>query len=161
MPMPQLIAHLIGDYILQSGWMALKKSKVSWICAIHCIAYTLAFTFVTQSWAALAVICITHFFIDRFGLARYVIYAKESMRPGGPYPWSWCSLSGYFDVEKALEHVKEMSERERLQHWMEWYASAASDPDQNRPIWIRIWLLIITDNTLHLLCNYLAIAYLT
>jgi hypothetical protein len=59
-----------------------------------------------------------------------------------------------------MEHVKEMSSRETLKHWMEWYTRSVNDQDTNRPIWIRIWLLIITDNTLHLLCNYLAIAYL-
>lgn len=158
--MPQLLAHLVGDYIFQSGWMALKKSKVSWICAFHCLTYTFPFAFVTQSWLALAVIFASHFMIDRWGLARYVIWLKEFQRPEGGFPWEWCSLSGYFDQEKAMEHVKAMSERERLQHWMEWYTRSVNDPDTNRPIWIRIWLLIITDNTLHLLCNYLAIAYL-
>lgn len=29
-----------------------------------------------------------------------------------------------------------------------------------RPIWIRIWLIIIQDNILHLVINYLAIKYL-
>jgi hypothetical protein len=161
--MNQLISHLIGDYILQSTWMALNKSKVSWICALHCFSYTVPFVFVTQSWPALGVIFATHFLIDRFGLARYLIWLKEGLRPGGLYPWHWSSLSGYFDQEKAVEWAKLVhsgGESDRLEYLMSCYASISRDPNQNRPIWIRIWLLIITDNTLHLLCNFLAITCL-
>jgi hypothetical protein len=140
--------------------MALAKSKKTWVCFIHCFTYTLAFAFVTQSWRALAVIFATHFLIDRFGLARYIIWAKNWQQPGGYYPWSWCSLSGYFDQEMALNHI-EAAQNKDLARWARsLFSTVVSDSDVNRPIWIRIWLLIITDNTLHLLSNFFAIRYL-
>lgn len=73
----QLLAHAVGDYILQSHWMATEKTKRSFAAGIHAVAYTLPFLFLTQSPAALAFICGTHFLIDRFRLARWVVWAKN------------------------------------------------------------------------------------
>ena len=73
----QLVIHAVGDYIIQNDWMAQNKTKRSWPCIVHVVTYTLPFLFLTQSWLALAVICGTHFLIDRFGLARYVVWIKN------------------------------------------------------------------------------------
>ena len=73
----QILAHLIGDYVLQSHWMAQEKTKQSFAAAVHATTYTLPFLFLTQSVAALAFILWTHFLIDRFRLARYVVWAKN------------------------------------------------------------------------------------
>ena len=45
----QLIAHAVGDYILQSDWMALEKTKRSLAAAVHALTYTLPFLFLTSS----------------------------------------------------------------------------------------------------------------
>lgn len=37
--MEQLLAHLVGDYLLQSHWMALNKRSSSLACVIHCTLY--------------------------------------------------------------------------------------------------------------------------
>ena len=68
--MNELIAHLFGDYVLQNHWMANKKTSSSIACLIHVFLYTICFLFVTRSIGALAIISITHFFIDRFSLAK-------------------------------------------------------------------------------------------
>jgi hypothetical protein len=73
----QIVAHLVGDYILQSHWMATEKTKQSLAAAVHAFVYSLPFVLITQSVAALAVICGTHFLIDRFRLARFVVWAKN------------------------------------------------------------------------------------
>jgi hypothetical protein len=120
----QLVCHAIGDYVLQSDWMATEKIKRSFAAAIHATAYSLPFTFLQPSLAAWAFIVGTHFVIDRWRLARYVVWAKNwPMTP----PWHECAATGY-------------------------------PPD--RPIWMTVWLLIIADNTLHVLCNGFALAYL-
>lgn len=49
--------------------MANNKQKRTFPCIIHCLTYTICFTFIA-SWQALLVIFTTHFFIDRFGLAK-------------------------------------------------------------------------------------------
>lgn len=49
----QIVAHLVGDYILQSHWMATEKTKRSIAAATHAITYTLPFLLLTRSPAAL------------------------------------------------------------------------------------------------------------
>jgi hypothetical protein len=68
--MPELIAHLFGDYIFQNHWMALNKTKSSVACLIHVILYTIPFLFLTRSPVALVIISGTHFIIDRWSLAK-------------------------------------------------------------------------------------------
>jgi hypothetical protein len=121
----QLVAHAVGDYILQSDWMAQTKTKQSLAAAVHAITYTLPFLFITRSPAALAFICGTHFVIDRWRLARYVVWAKNWLGPNRP--WAECNNTGYRN---------------------------------DAPPWLSVWLLIIADNTLHVICNGVAIAVL-
>ena len=54
--MLQLILHLIGDYLLQSDWMALNKTKCSKAAAAHAITYSLPFLILSPSLEAFAVI---------------------------------------------------------------------------------------------------------
>lgn len=76
----QLVAHAVGDYILQSNWMANEKTRNSVAAATHAATYTLPFCLITQSVAALLVISITHFLIDRLRLARYVVWLKNGAK---------------------------------------------------------------------------------
>lgn len=73
----QLVAHLVGDYIFQSHWMATEKVKQTPAAATHAFFYTLPFALITQSPWALLVIALTHFVIDRYRLARYVVWLKN------------------------------------------------------------------------------------
>ena len=94
--MLQLILHLIGDYLLQSDWMALNKTKCSKAAAAHAITYSLPFLILSPSLEAFAVICITHFLIDRFRLARYVVFAKSRLSPKKYWhKWEDCKETGY------------------------------------------------------------------
>lgn len=109
----QIVAHLVGDYLLQSHWMATEKTRNSVAAAIHAVAYTLPFAFITQNPVALALIAGLHFPVDRWRLARFVVWAKNGAR--GPV-----TATGYTD---------------------------------DVPPWLSVWLLIVADNTLHLLIN--------
>lgn len=76
-----LIAHLFGDYILQTDYMASEKTS-RWLPAVlHGLTYTLPFLFATHSLAALLVIGGTHIIIDRFRLARHLIWFKNQLAP--------------------------------------------------------------------------------
>ncbi len=78
--MDQLICHLVGDYVLQTDWMARKKTSSLGVALIHALVYASPFTFITGwSWA-LAVIFGTHVLIDRYRLAGLIMRAKQ---------WSW------------------------------------------------------------------------
>lgn len=92
--MEQLIAHLIGDYVLQSDWMATNKTSRSSVALVHAFIYTAPFLLITQSLVAILVICLTHAVIDRFRLARYIVWVKEWLSPDSPRPLSECPL-GY------------------------------------------------------------------
>lgn len=90
----QLVAHAVGDYLLQSEWMATEKLKRSSAAFIHCAFYVLPFLFITQNPYTLAVIFGTHFVIDRWHLARYVVWIKNRPWPNSS-PWSDCSKTGF------------------------------------------------------------------
>ena len=121
----QLVAHAIGDYVLQSDWMAKEKTRRSVAALAHVIAYSIPFYVLGASWTAMLVIASTHFVIDRWRLARYVVWAKNWLGPNKP--WNECNATGY--------------------------ANSA-------PPWMSVWLMIIADNVLHVICNGLAMAYL-
>ena len=124
--MEQLLAHLVGDYVLQTSHMAEHKVRSWWIALWHAFTYTLPFLFLTTSPAALAVIGGSHAVIDRYRLARYVTMGKNML--GEPRRWrEFRTHTGY---------------AEELPHWLS------------------VWLLIITDNTIHLVINYFALKYL-
>lgn len=91
--MVQLILHLFGDYVTQSDWMAIKKTSSTWAAFCHATVYSLPFVMV-GGWKALSVIWGTHLLIDRFRLARFVVFAKNFM--GWPWPkWDDCKVTGY------------------------------------------------------------------
>lgn len=140
--MLQLILHGIGDYFLQTDWQALNKKKPGllglWACLKHCITYSLPFLFIC-SWQAVSVIFITHFIIDRTNLVAYLLAIKNNVtkviKPEKDY-----GMGDYYDREV--------------------YDISNFGFGLDRPFAISIWLYIICDNLLHIICNYLAIKYL-
>lgn len=123
-----LLAHLVGDYLLQTDWMASEKTS-QWLPAIlHGIVYTIPFLIVTQAPLALMVICVTHIIIDRFRLARHFVWFKNQLAPEAFRPdRSALKTTGY---------------------------------SADKPVWLSTWLMIIADNTIHLIINTLAIVFL-
>ena len=90
----QLVAHVVGDYILQSEWMATQKSRRSLPALVHRLTYLIPFLFITRNPYTLAVIAGTHFVLDRWHLARHVAWIKNRPWPGSA-PWSECSKTGF------------------------------------------------------------------
>ena len=80
--MDQLICHLLGDFVLQTDWMARKKAVDISAAIIHSFVYAIPFTLITGLSWALAVIFVTHIFIDHYQLAVYIMRLKQ---------WSWRS----------------------------------------------------------------------
>lgn len=131
----QLVAHAVGDYLLQSDWMATEKVRQSFAAAAHAFVYSLPFWLLTHSAPAVAVIIATHFVIDRWRLARYVCWAKNQI--GSPRFWR----GSLYDARES------------------WRACSATGYAPDRPVWLAVWLLIIADNTLHVLCNAIALRW--
>ncbi len=199
--MPQLLAHLFGDYVFQSSWMAENKTKRSWPAFVHALLYSLCFvwlcwvpttvnqrpstcvTFIDKfgaettcadanskvpdgaagykvyaaadskiipthfRWLPWLVIFGTHFLIDRFRLARYVVWAKNWM---GPWTRKYVSSSGGL---LGLERYELVPPNQPLAECPTGYLPST-------PIWMATWLLILADNTCHLAINYAALRYL-
>lgn len=96
-----IAAHFVGDYILQSGWMANEKTKRWWPAIAHGLVYTIPFLFVTQSPLALFVIASTHVIIDHYRLAKYVVFAKEFIAPRKFHP-TWADAKDNFGYPSAV-----------------------------------------------------------
>lgn len=156
----QLVAHAVGDYILQSDWMATTKTKKTVAALAHVATYTLPFLFLTRSLAALAAILGTHLLIDRWRLARYVVWAKNFIAPprikhesqrgptavGSDVPFNAVQY-GFIWTWYTRRNPP-------------WKDCAATGYPPDVPPWMAVWLLIIADNTMHVLCNALALRYL-
>jgi len=136
----QLVCHAVGDYVIQSDWMASNKTKRSVAALVHAVTYAWPFAVITQSWPALAVIVGTHFVIDRWRLARFVCWAKN-VGFGG---WDTPPIPGLI----------------RSTHRLSWKSCEKTGYPPGVPDFLAVWLLIIADNVMHVLCNGLALKYL-
>lgn len=128
--MEQLILHLIGDYVTQSDWMAQNKTKCSWAAYVHAVVYSVPFLLICPTILGWLVILGSHFLIDRYRLAVYVVWFKNTLLNQGlepTPPLNKCRATGY----------------------------PPSTPD-----WLAVWLLIAADNTIHLAINYAAIRWM-
>jgi uncharacterized membrane protein len=128
----QLICHLFGDYVLQSSWMAVEKTKRLWPATVHSFVYYIPFLVVMQpsNKAAVAIIG-THILIDRLALARYVCFAGNFIAPPIYWlKWADCKKTGYHEKVPAV------------------------------PAHRADWLNTIVDNTMHLTINAICLAYL-
>lgn len=76
-----ILAHLVGDYVIQSHWMAVEKTRRWWPAVAHGVTYTLPYVAVTRSLSALLVIGGTHAVIDRYRLARHVNWLRNQAAP--------------------------------------------------------------------------------
>lgn len=122
----QIAAHLVGDYLIQSHWMATEKTRRHLPAAVHALSYGVPFLVLRPSPAAMAVIVGTHFVIDRWRLARFACWAKNQVGPRSARP-AEVGTTGY---------------------------------PADTPVWLAVWLLIIADNTLHILINAVALEWL-
>lgn len=130
-----LIAHFVGDYLIQNQAMADHKTSRWSYALLHGFTYTIPFLLATHSIPALLIIALTHAVIDRYRLAKYFIWFKNQLTPKKyRYPWT-----------------------------PEMYSTGASRNDQTTgfpetvPKWMSVWLLIIVDNVIHIVINTLAI----
>jgi len=114
-----LLLHLIGDYILQTEYMAQNKTKYNRVALIHAIVYSLPFLVVCPSKYWL-IIVVSHYFIDRYRLAVYLIRLKNMI-------WGKIPSGENYGF------------------------------NPNTPPWLSTWLMIIVDNTIHLVINSIAI----
>lgn len=76
-----LLAHLAGDYLLQTNHQAAEKLHAWPPALLHAATYTACHLPLTRSPWRLAVIGGTHAVIDRYRLARHVVWLKNQAAP--------------------------------------------------------------------------------
>ena len=75
-----LLGHLVGDYLLQTEWMAMNKSKNTWegwlACTIHCLLYSFAVCLLMWDFDPIwfVAVFLSHFPIDKFKLTEYYMH---------------------------------------------------------------------------------------
>lgn len=126
-----LAAHVIGDYLIQSDWMAQEKLRKSSVALLHGLTYGIPFIPVVVTldtrWpvAAWLVITLTHAVIDRFRLARHLVWFKNQFAPFSFRP-----------------------------------PHTATGHGLDRPEFLTVWLLILVDNIVHMAINVAAVMWL-
>jgi len=120
-------------------------------CLAHAITYTLPFLLLTTSWKALLVISVSHFVIDHWRLARYLCWIKNYLAP------KWIKTPIVVNITTSDQRYKWGTPEVRNYPWSE---CVATGYHKDRPVWLTVWLMIITDNTMHFICNGLALKFL-
>jgi hypothetical protein len=172
----QIVLHAVGDYVLQSDWMANEKTKKSLAAWAHAITYALPFLLLRPSVWALLVILVSHFIIDRWRLARYVVWAKNFLSPPRTFVSSVITDSGADFVRGVMvgstvtsngktyvvtaNTSTTLSLREALVWWHKWEDCSGTGYHKDRPAWMAVWLMIIADNVMHVTINAFALRFL-
>lgn len=98
--MEQLILHLIGDYVTQTDRMANEKISDIKMAFLHAFIYSVPFFLLDISIAAFLMIFISHALIDRYRVAKYIIYARNYLHDRS-LKWSECKGTGYHQDKPA------------------------------------------------------------
>lgn len=129
---PQLVAHLVGDYLLQSHDMATRKISNFWYALYHALWYAVPFVFIVGfGWHTIipiGLIVLTHAIIDRTRIPRLLIVAKNYMWP--------IALNKPYDEKGELISP-----------------NINTGYPKNMPDWMQTNLYILTDNICHILLN--------
>lgn len=85
-----LIAHLLGDYVLQNDKMAKKKKESHFWCMVHVVWYLVAFIVICDlTPTQLFLIGMQHFFQDRYNFVRWsMVKSSKTEFVENLGPWS-------------------------------------------------------------------------
>lgn len=151
----QILIHAIGDYVTQSHWMATTKTS-QWKAALcHVLTYGPLFLFLTTSPLVLLVIIGSHYVIDRYRLARYVVFVKNRLAPRTSLVLVKVPNDDIASGPDGFYHqYKEVS------NWHSWKDCSQTGFHKDVPVWLSTWLLIIVDNVMHVAINAAALKWL-
>lgn len=148
--------------------MATEKTKRSIAALCHVLMYMLPFLFLQPSWPALFVIVSSHFVIDRWRLARCVVWAKNWLAPFWLTRVQYLhpdgsTTEGFVSGKSPIRDAKRMGQGASFSvHAINprWSACKATGYSPDTPPFLAVWLLIIVDNIMHVVINGLALKYL-
>lgn len=100
MNLPYVLAHFIGDFLLQNDWMAVNKKKSNLACLFHVILYMFPFCFVDITSFQFILIAVQHYFQDRTTFIAW-----------------WCRTMGSFQSELKHNALVRSNQFERVLPW--------------------------------------------
>jgi hypothetical protein len=85
-----ILAHFVGDYFLQTDFMAANKKKSSCVCLFHVVTYLVPFLLTPLLWWQIGLIGLQHFAQDRTNFVVWLMRVKGSEDFAKPpfAPWS-------------------------------------------------------------------------
>ena len=175
----QLVAHAVGDYLLQSEWMATEKTKRSLPALVHCLTYVLPFLFLTQNPVTLAVIAgfeyqsrllvgsgkykdleETRMATEASGADIITVAIRRSNI--GQNPVTLAVIAGsHFVIDRW--HLARYVAWAKNRPWpgsASWSECRQTGFHPDTPRWLSGWLVILVDNIMHILTNGLALYYI-
>lgn len=157
----QVLCHMVGDYLLQSDWMAQRKTSSLMVALVHAVTYCIPFAVLlwltggsSSRWWGLVVVGGTHLIIDRYRLARYLCWVKNFIAPGWIDTGKERRIPNHPDHPYAGSYLEPILVRNHS-----WADCKGTGYHSGRAAWLTTWLMIITDNTVHVLINGLALWY--
>jgi hypothetical protein len=130
--------------------MAENKVKRWWPALAHAFVYSLGFLFLHPSCKCLLVILSTHYFIDRYRLARYVVFFKNQVFGN----WFLTGNELYFNRWKDTDKIKSLGAD------VSYEGCHVTGYPAYVPKFLSFWLTTIVDNIIHITINALALRYL-
>ena len=106
-----IVGHLVGDYLLQTDWMAQNKKLRSWPCAAHCAIWTLCVClFAGLGWEAATFLFACHFAQDRTQIVRWWMALRWKDQQGFMQPplapWSFIVVDNTWHVVQLWVAVR-------------------------------------------------------
>jgi hypothetical protein len=85
-----LVAHMVGDFLLQTDWMAKNKKRSFFACTIHVFLYMMPFLFLGLMWWQLLIIALQHWIQDKTTFVNWYMAKTGSVEFANPpfSPWS-------------------------------------------------------------------------
>ncbi|WP_066038670.1 DUF3307 domain-containing protein [Herbiconiux solani] len=125
-----VLAHLLGDYVFQNNWMANTKTS-RWLPAvIHGSVYTAMYAVILQP-SVVALLVIG---------STHVVIDRFRL------------------VKQLIWVLNQVAPKSFRYSWAE--AKANGGYAASTPVWLSTWLMIIVDNTVHLVINTASILWL-
>ncbi|WP_437187825.1 hypothetical protein SH668x_001236 [Planctomicrobium sp. SH668] len=115
------------------------KTSSSFVAALHAVVYTIPFSLLQPSLAAVLIIFGTHAVIDRFQIAKIWTEFWGVGESGTLF-----LLARWYNLKSTDTNVPS-------------FEQFVQDNQSFAPDYLRIWLRIIVDNTFHLTINFLCL----
>jgi hypothetical protein len=131
--------------------MAVNKTSNYLIALLHALFYTLPFLFLTDRIDILIIIMATHVIIDHHRIAKYWVQLWGIGEAGEIPIFLEPILRGTYKVARPDTTFNDMLKNKEFDTVL---ASKLPDAASH---YISFWLLVIVDNTMHLLVNHWAL----